>query len=196
MQESFPIVTAPARVNFPPKKSDLFCINNASEIIYNGNNLSRYPSDDRFGAMHCDNSNTHQVTREDFSYPDGSWLLKSNLLTIHIAITAFDDFEIFDSRGSAERDVNIDRSRTTGCKLERNQKLSNTNTTAPIQIDMLNNPPNKFSDEYCVYLADWDASCFKTISVDETEKPRYVAAQVAFLASDEAGFINNGRVFY
>lgn len=59
MQERFPIVTAPAKVNIPPEELYLFCNNNPSKIFYNGRNkqfLSQSPSDDE-----CTISNTRDL---------------------------------------------------------------------------------------------------------------------------------------
>lgn len=140
------------------------------------------------------NSSLHQLSREDFSYPNGSWFLKPNLNTIHNAINDFDDFWKLKKINFSTKTFKFNWSQIPVGKLEQ-RRTSNSICTAPTQIVMLNNPPQKFSDEYCVSLADWDASGFKTVSVNRTDKPKYVAAQAVFLAYDEADFINNDMVF-
>jgi 3-oxoacyl-[acyl-carrier protein] reductase len=68
---------------------------------------------------------------------------------------------------------------------------------------MLRSTHQKLADDNGVTLAEWDASVLKTIPVGRFGEPGDVAALVAFLASDEAGFINGqainidgGMVFY
>jgi hypothetical protein len=166
MQESFPIVTAPAKANIPSEEIYGFSISHSSEIICN-----------------CLNNNS-------VSYPDGSWRINQNLLKIWFAINEYGNLAIFDRPEIPIETVNINWSQIPAGKLEQFQKTSNSICTAPNQTGMLNNPPKKFSDEYCVSLADWDASLFKTISVERTEEPKYMAELAAFLATDKAGFIN------
>ncbi|MDZ4159750.1 MAG: SDR family oxidoreductase, partial [Anaerolineaceae bacterium] len=73
----------------------------------------------------------------------------------------------------------------------------------PTWTDMHRSVHQKHADEHHVTLADWDASVLKTIPVGRFGEPEDVAALAAFLASDEAGFINGqainvdgGMVFY
>ena len=73
----------------------------------------------------------------------------------------------------------------------------------PIATDMLRSTHQKLADEHGVTLAEWDASVLMTIPVGRFGQPADVAALVAFLASDEASFINGqainidgGMVFY
>jgi 3-oxoacyl-[acyl-carrier protein] reductase len=68
---------------------------------------------------------------------------------------------------------------------------------------MLRSTHQKLADEHGITLADWDASVLQTIPVGRFGQPGDVAALAAFLASDEAGFINGqsinidgGMVFY
>jgi len=73
----------------------------------------------------------------------------------------------------------------------------------PIQTAMLRNTYQNLADEHGVTLADWEADVLKTIPVGRFGQPADVAGLVAFLASDDAGFINGqainidgGMVFY
>ena len=73
----------------------------------------------------------------------------------------------------------------------------------PIATDMLKNTHQKLADEFGVTLAEWDAQVLETIPVGRFGKPADIAALAAFLASEEAGFINGqainidgGMVFY
>ncbi|PKN85978.1 MAG: hypothetical protein CVU46_09335 [Chloroflexi bacterium HGW-Chloroflexi-8] len=73
----------------------------------------------------------------------------------------------------------------------------------PIQTDMLKNTYQHLADINGVTLEEWSADILKTIPAGRFGKPADVAALVAFLASDDAGFINGqainidgGLVFY
>ncbi len=73
----------------------------------------------------------------------------------------------------------------------------------PIQTAMLRNTYQCLADEHGVTAQQWEAEVLKTIPVGRFGQPEDVAALVAFLASDEAGFINGqainidgGMVFY
>jgi 3-oxoacyl-[acyl-carrier protein] reductase len=73
----------------------------------------------------------------------------------------------------------------------------------PIQTEMLKNTHQLLADEFQVSLADWEARVIETIPVGRFGQPAEVAALIAFLASEEAGFINGqainidgGMVFY
>ncbi len=73
----------------------------------------------------------------------------------------------------------------------------------PIQTEMLRSTHQNLAEDHGVTLADWDARVLETIPVGRFGQPADVAALAAFLASDEAGFINGqainidgGMVFY
>jgi len=73
----------------------------------------------------------------------------------------------------------------------------------PIATDMLKSTHQTLAEEFGVTLAEWDAEVLKTIPVGRFGRPADIAALAAFLASDEAGFINGqainidgGMVFY
>ena len=73
----------------------------------------------------------------------------------------------------------------------------------PIATDMLKSTHQTLADEFGVTLEDWDAKVLETIPVGRFGKPEDIAALAAFLASEEAGFINGqainidgGMVFY
>jgi NAD(P)-dependent dehydrogenase (short-subunit alcohol dehydrogenase family) len=73
----------------------------------------------------------------------------------------------------------------------------------PIETEMLKNTYQHLADINGVTLEEWCDSILKTIPVARFGKPADVAALVAFLASEEAGFINGqainidgGLVFY
>jgi NAD(P)-dependent dehydrogenase (short-subunit alcohol dehydrogenase family) len=73
----------------------------------------------------------------------------------------------------------------------------------PIETEMLKNTYQHLADINGVTLEEWCNSILKTIPVNRFGKPEDVAALVAFLASEEAGFINGqsinidgGLVFY
>lgn len=73
----------------------------------------------------------------------------------------------------------------------------------PIQTEMLRSTYQHLADINGVTLEEWNESILKTIPVNRFGKPEDVAALVAFLASEEAGFINGqsinidgGLVFY
>ncbi len=73
----------------------------------------------------------------------------------------------------------------------------------PIQTEMLKNTHQSLADKNKMSLAQWDAKILETIPVRRYGKPADVAALVAFLASDDAAFINcqainvdGGMVFY
>lgn len=94
---------------------------------------------------------------------------------------------------------------TRALALELGQSGITANAICPgaIRTDMLHSTHQKLADEHHVTLADWDASVLKTIPVGRFGEPENVAALAAFLASDEAGFINGqainvdgGMVFY
>jgi len=73
----------------------------------------------------------------------------------------------------------------------------------PIQTEMLRNTYQHLADINGVSLEEWSNSILKTIPVGRFGKPEDIAALVAFLASDDAAFINGqsinidgGLVFY
>jgi NAD(P)-dependent dehydrogenase (short-subunit alcohol dehydrogenase family) len=73
----------------------------------------------------------------------------------------------------------------------------------PIETEMLRNTYQHLADINGVTLEEWCDSILKTIPVARFGKPADVAALVAFLVSEEAGFINGqainidgGLVFY
>jgi NAD(P)-dependent dehydrogenase (short-subunit alcohol dehydrogenase family) len=73
----------------------------------------------------------------------------------------------------------------------------------PIDTDMLSHTHQRLADQHGVSLADWQARILETIPIGRYGRPADVAALAAFLASDEASFINaqainidGGMVFY
>ncbi|MGQ9841150.1 MAG: SDR family NAD(P)-dependent oxidoreductase [Anaerolineae bacterium] len=73
----------------------------------------------------------------------------------------------------------------------------------PISTEMLRNTYQHLADLNGVTLAQWEAKILEDIPVGRFGRPADVAALAAFLASDEAGFINGqainidgGMVFY
>jgi 3-oxoacyl-[acyl-carrier protein] reductase len=73
----------------------------------------------------------------------------------------------------------------------------------PIRTEMLKNTYQALADEFEVSLEEWENRVLETIPVGRFGVPAEVAALTAFLASDEAGFINGqainidgGMVFY
>lgn len=73
----------------------------------------------------------------------------------------------------------------------------------PIQTDMLRNTYQHLADLNGVSLEEWSNSILRTIPVGRFGKPEDIAGLVAFLASDDAAFINGqsinidgGLVFY
>jgi 3-oxoacyl-[acyl-carrier protein] reductase len=73
----------------------------------------------------------------------------------------------------------------------------------PIKTEMLRSTYQHLADQNGVTLAEWEAKMLEGIPVGRFGQPADVAALVAFLASDEAGFINGqsinidgGMVFY
>lgn len=80
---------------------------------------------------------------------------------------------------------------------------SNAICPGPIQTEMLRSTYQHLADINGVTLEEWNDSILKTIPVNRFGKPEDVAALVAFLASEDAGFINGqsinidgGLVFY
>lgn len=79
------------------------------------------------------------------------------------------------------------------------------NAICPGSIDtrMLKNTHQKLADEHGVKIDQWESEVIKTIPVGRFGKPSEVAALIAFLASEEAGYItgqainiDGGLVFY
>jgi 3-oxoacyl-[acyl-carrier protein] reductase len=73
----------------------------------------------------------------------------------------------------------------------------------PIYTDMLKSTHQSLADRHNTTLEAWDAKILDTIPVGRFGQPADVAALVAFLASDDASFINGqainidgGMVFY
>lgn len=73
----------------------------------------------------------------------------------------------------------------------------------PVQTEMLRNTYQALADEFNVTLEDWYAQVLQTIPVGRFGQPEDVAALAAFLASEDAGYINGqainidgGLVFY
>ena len=73
----------------------------------------------------------------------------------------------------------------------------------PIRTEMLRRTHQSLAEENGVSVAEWDAGVLKTIPAGRFGEPEDVAALAAFLASEEAGFINGqainidgGMVFY
>ena len=64
----------------------------------------------------------------------------------------------------------------------------------PIETEMLRNTYQHLADINGVTLEEWCDSILKTIPVARFGKPEDVAALVAFLASEEAGFINGQSI--
>ena len=71
---------------------------------------------------------------------------------------------------------------------------SNAICPGPIETDMLRSTYQALADENGVTLEEWYAEILKTIPVARYGKPEDVAALVAFLASEEAGFINGQSI--
>ena len=71
---------------------------------------------------------------------------------------------------------------------------SNAICPGPIETDMLSSTYQALADENGVSLEKWYADILKTIPAARFGKPEDVAAFVAFLASQEAGFINGQSI--
>lgn len=126
-----------------------------------------------------------------------------DLLLTHCVEMDDNDVEMFARNNCSTKVTVLGSTQTLTVKLGQNEITSNAICHGTIQTEMLRNTHQKLADENCVSLADWDASVSKTIPVGQFNEPEDVAALVAFLASDEADFINGqannidgGIVFY
>lgn len=93
--------------------------------------------------------------------------------------------------------------RALAVELGKDGITANAICPGPIQTQMLRNTYQHLADINGVTLDEWNTSILKTIPVARFGKPEDVAGLVAFLASDDAGFINGqainidgGMVFY
>jgi 3-oxoacyl-[acyl-carrier protein] reductase len=93
--------------------------------------------------------------------------------------------------------------RALGVELGPHGITVNAICPGPIQTDMLKNTHQSLADRHGTTLEAWDAQILKTIPVGRYGQPSDVAALAAFLASDDAAFVNaqainidGGMVFY
>jgi hypothetical protein len=130
--------------------------------------------------------NLDPMGENTFSYPDGSWFFLANLLTIHHAPKDNSKVGIF-----IRTEISTNPFITDWPRILTGSSIRNIQVVEQNLSGMVFPPLKKLSNEFCVSLADWGASLFKTISVELFGKPKDLAAQAAFLTSAGAGFIND-----